>query len=538
MAYLGKGLDSLTTANITVDRMTGNGSTATMTITLANGVNSVNDISAFVSGIMQRPGTDYTLSGSTLSFTTAPANGLEVVAISHGDSVLDNVADATTITESFKDVSITDANIGGMSASKLTGALSGSGANLTTLNATTLTGALPAISGANLTNLNAANLTGALPAIDGSAITGVTGYTISASDPAINTNPSGGLGSVWSNSTSGEVYTCTDATAGANVWTNIGAGEGNFIPFTPGSFGGQGGGTAYGYHSGGYYPNVTAIQGKYSYSSDGNSTSVHSLVSAAYAGVGFSSDTHGYTTGADIAPQAGRQQRVEKHNFASNTQSQVGGNADLALYPLQSATATNSSTHGYMLGGANGVNSPGGTGAIMKFNMSTEAAMTLVGDAYNAGGATTLQYGAGHASYTHGYRSGGHGPPQTKEMEKWSFATDSDSVFVGNMVRGIDTGNMGGSSTTHGYIMGGHGPSHTEYDKFSFSSDSDSTTVGVLFHGETYASSTSSTTHCYMAGGGHPQINTIQKGSFASDIDMTDVGDILSARAYIWGFQD
>ena len=45
----------------------------------------------------------------------------------------------------------------------------------TTIDATALTGALPAISGASLTNVPAANITGTLPAIDGSNLTGMSG---------------------------------------------------------------------------------------------------------------------------------------------------------------------------------------------------------------------------------------------------------------------------------------------------------------------------------------------------------------------------
>ena len=51
-------------------------------------------------------------------------------------------------------------------------------------------------------------LTGALPALDGSALTGVAGFvnTTNANDPATNTNPATGVGTVWCNSTSGEVF--------------------------------------------------------------------------------------------------------------------------------------------------------------------------------------------------------------------------------------------------------------------------------------------------------------------------------------------
>ena len=69
-----------------------------------------------------------------------------------------------------------------------------------------------------------------LPAVSGAALTGIVGATQSASDPTISTNPSGGIGTEWQNTTSGEVYVCTDATAGANVWANVGEHSGDVAP--------------------------------------------------------------------------------------------------------------------------------------------------------------------------------------------------------------------------------------------------------------------------------------------------------------------
>tara|TARA_R110000823_G_scaffold241598_2_gene366258 strand:+ start:286 stop:519 length:234 start_codon:yes stop_codon:yes gene_type:complete len=57
--------------------------------------------------------------------------------------------------------------------------------------------------------------------------TGRLGITFNSSDPATGTNPSGGVGTVYANTTSGEVYICTDSTSGSNVWTNVGDGTGN-----------------------------------------------------------------------------------------------------------------------------------------------------------------------------------------------------------------------------------------------------------------------------------------------------------------------
>lgn len=78
---------------------------------------------------------------------------------------------------------------------------------------------------------------GNLPAIDGSQLTNVDGgFTQSASSPATNTNPSGGVGTVWYNTTTGNGYVCTNATTNSNVWRNFGLG----IRPIPIWFGGRG----------------------------------------------------------------------------------------------------------------------------------------------------------------------------------------------------------------------------------------------------------------------------------------------------------
>ncbi len=54
----------------------------------------------------------------------------------------------------------------------------------------------------------------------------LTDTTVSTSDPAADSNPASGLGHIWENKTSGEMYVLTDATAGVNEWTNVGDGSG------------------------------------------------------------------------------------------------------------------------------------------------------------------------------------------------------------------------------------------------------------------------------------------------------------------------
>ena len=123
-----------------------------------------------------------------------------------------------------------------------------------------------------------------LPAISGAALTGIESATVSTSDPVITTNPSGGVGTKWINKTSGEVYICTDATAGENVWTNVGAGDGDIVPY---AFQGT---------VAGYTLSHDRID-ETSFTSDGNATDVGNALTGInakgrYASAGNSSLTH------------------------------------------------------------------------------------------------------------------------------------------------------------------------------------------------------------------------------------------------------
>src|SRR6056300_605883 len=60
-----------------------------------------------------------------------------------------------------------------------------------------------------------------------SAFADLTDVTVSTSDPAVNTNPSTGVGTLWLNKSSGDLYVCTSATTNDNFWTNIGKGDTN-----------------------------------------------------------------------------------------------------------------------------------------------------------------------------------------------------------------------------------------------------------------------------------------------------------------------
>ena len=481
MAYIGKGLKSIETANISVDTMTGNGSTTTMDVSLGSKTSiSVNDISVFISGVCQRPGTDYTLSGSTITFTTAPENGWKVVALSKGDTWTNEIMDGSVINESIKDGAVTDAKI---------------------------------------TELGANKLTGALPALDGSALTGIVTYIKSANDPAIDTNPSSGLGTVWVNQVSGNIFLCTDTTTDANVWTNVGPGSGNIEPYSYG-------GTNYGFQTGGFIAGTHNGIWRFSLTSDGNTTDWADMVPAYYGQVGTHSDTHGYTLGGN-----GNVNTIEKFPFASQTN--ASDIADLTEGKTKGASHS-TGTHGFLSGGQHASQS----NVIEKHSLSADDNATDVGDLTAARAAA-----AGASSSTHGFTmsgSQGGGVTMMNTIDKFAFASTNNATDVSDTLSGLD-GGAGQTSKTHGYVSGGHNGSSyiNTIQKVAFNSNNNATDVGDLYVTRGYATGVSGTTHGYTVGGHDGGYrNEIDKFTFAADNNATDVGDIIQGRYNGAGVED
>ena len=77
--------------------------------------------------------------------------------------------------------------------------------------------------------------------------------TVSTSDPATNTNPSTGIGTLWLNKNTGNIWCCTGVTNNDNQWTNIGIGSVNYgtFPVTGGTTSTAGGYTFHTFTSSG-----------------------------------------------------------------------------------------------------------------------------------------------------------------------------------------------------------------------------------------------------------------------------------------------
>ena len=111
MAYIGA--EPLPGQNREVDDISSsfNGSTTAFTLQVS-GVNvspeSANNILVNLGGVLQNPGTDYTIAASTITFTTAPASGLSFFALVLGAGInTATVADQTIGTSKILDNAVT-----------------------------------------------------------------------------------------------------------------------------------------------------------------------------------------------------------------------------------------------------------------------------------------------------------------------------------------------------------------------------------------------------------------------------------------------
>ena len=366
---------------------------------------------------------------------------------------------------------------------------------------------------------------GNLPAVDGSQLTNVSTATSSASDPTVSTNPSGGVGTEWHNTTSGEVYICTDATAGANVWTNVGAGSGDIVPWPSYTFQAEN----YGFGVGGYISAASNIIDKFSISAGGTATDHGDLYEAGYYPACYNAEAYGfchvsYNSANAISPN------VNKFSFSSNTTG--SDHCDLST-TRGWVSASYNETHGYSSGGRH--SSSPQSNVIDKFAFNSTSTATDWGDI-----GASIYSNDGSSSATHGFHASGYdGSSQTQAIYKYSFSSNAGSSGHGSITNVGKNGSAGASDQSGGYgfIMGGNGGGNgyrTDIDKFAFASNSTASDHGSLSGAGRYGmGGISGASHGFCvagyASGGSVQI--IDKFAYSSNTTAADVGDLSVARS-------
>jgi hypothetical protein len=105
MPYIGRPLNA---GNLAVQSGTGDGSDTTPIATLDYSVGSSNSIGVYLDGVRQLAGTDFTASGTVLTFTTAPANGVGIDVYFLGlELSIPTPADASVSTAKIIDDAVT-----------------------------------------------------------------------------------------------------------------------------------------------------------------------------------------------------------------------------------------------------------------------------------------------------------------------------------------------------------------------------------------------------------------------------------------------
>ena len=384
-----------------------------------------------------------------------------------------------------------------------------------------------------------------IPAVDGSLLTGLGGLS-GSSDPTLSTNP-GTVGTKFINTTDGEIFICTDATAGANVWKNVGAGSGNIYPW---AFQGS----SFGYTSGGDPGSGTNHIYKYSFTTDGNATDIADLASSQrMRQAGCSSTTHGYVLGGDYwAPSTTTYlNSIEKFQFSNN-----GGGVDIAdLTAVNRMQAPSSSeTYGYAAGG---YNASARVNIIEKTPFASDSNATDVGDTTAATNSP-----AGISSTDYGYLAGGsrdaNSGAAVNNIEKWSHVSDGNSADVGDLTQVART-SIGLNTGSYGYVAGGTAVAYPNaanefIQKFSFASGTQNSVAysGILTftrggnnsaypHNRQSLAGASSTVSGYTQGGSDAQGNNttllMDKFNFATEANATNVGDLPAKKASVGSHQ-
>ena len=355
---------------------------------------------------------------------------------------------------------------------------------------------------------------GNLPAVDSSQLINVaTGITNSASDPTISTNPSGGVGTQWNNTTSGEIYICTDATAGSNVWTNVGPGSGDVEPATwNGSRGVSAGGTA---SPGNIIEYVTiatignAVDFGDLYFSRRQSGSCSNGVRGVFAGGLQFNPSFAYTNVIDYIT-------IATPGNSTDFGDLWGGNN----YEIEGCS---NGVRGIFGGGQR---SPGGAQNVIDY-----LTIATTGNTIDFGDLTAArQVGGACSNGPRGIFAGGDGSPISNIIEYVTIATIGNATDFGDR---LDTTKLGGacSNTTRGIFAGGSGDTNFKnvIEYITIATPGNSTDFGDLTVGRESGAMSSNGARGIFAGGYSPVTTTIDYITIATTGNAIDFGDLTVA---------
>jgi hypothetical protein len=208
-------------ANMIVDTMTGDNSDTTLTLSVAPV--SVNNVQVYFDGVYQNKA-NYSISGTTLTFSTAPATGVAVEAITHTQTTINEPAANTVTSSKLSGDLTTPGNLDVTGTATMDGlTVEKSGAIGATINRTTSSGATVAVQVVGSTVGTLGSDTGGNGRFDISSVAG------GASGNAVQISRSGGTPTAIFDSSGNVLVGTTDpnvhvGTASGAVITSAGFG--------------------------------------------------------------------------------------------------------------------------------------------------------------------------------------------------------------------------------------------------------------------------------------------------------------------------
>ena len=363
--------------------------------------------------------------------------------------------------------------------------------------------------GSSLTNLPAANLTGVLPAISGALLTNLPGsaneITKQSSDPTVSSPATPTLGDTILNTTSGEMFTCTTVSAGANVWTSK-AGNGSALTNLTAA------------NLTGALPALSAA-------------SVTSLTAANLTGA-LPAISGASLTGILVGPTISASDPAADTNPSSGLGTQWANSTSGEFYICTDATTDKNvwTNVGPGSGDIVPIVFHGGRGIFAGGNPSTNTiqyiTISTTGNATDFGNMTTARDGnSGCTGGSRGIIAGGR-------------SNVIDYITIATTGNAIDFGDLTVSKTYHGALSNGirgvFAPdgSANVIDYVTVATTGNATDFGDrTTSGDTYGAN--GETRGLFAGGGGSYSNIIDYITIATPGNATDFGDLTVGRGYV-----
>lgn len=337
-------------------------------------------------------------------------------------------------------------------------------------------------------------------------------------------------GSIWIDSSNGDMYICSDHSAEDAVWHNMEGDDVNVTQWVTGE--------TYGWVYGGYNGSPVDDFERLTFSSEGNTADQGEMSTSFRLGYGGKSSTKLFSCGGvENTPGS-----IVDTIHASPQAAPFGtatdwGNLTTTLRELHgSSNATYKFIHGGHVGPPTNVV----TDIIQKFAIAAAADATNVGELTVVSGD---RVGVTDSIGGYGYAIGGANTAGDKYdiIERYSLSSDENGTDVGETSSTIFHGGAAHNDLTNGFVST-HSGGGTTIDKFAFGSPASSSDVGETNIGPHFTGGhpdPSSTTTGYIMGGLNPAgeyyIDTIHKFSFTAPYPSADVGEITQEQGYSMG---